>query len=187
MRRDDRVTVQGPVKRQQPDGMSHQDHVDQAIAEGQTPPPSPRGPRGSEAERTVCAPRLGLRSRAPFPLTAPVLPPPPPPHRLPHHSTGLSGPWASSSPRPSGSTCRALSSGSPSTDRWCWSCRRPEFTCTICRSCASPPLPPSPPLEGHWASTVAGLGGLSQGGARRAPTARPPPSPSQRRARPAAA
>ena len=45
MRREERVTVQGPVKEQQPDGMSHRGGVlDEEDQEGTTLPQSDCGP-----------------------------------------------------------------------------------------------------------------------------------------------
>ena len=46
MRREERVTVQGPVKEQQPDGMSH----------GEVPPPAP------DDEMTITIPQSGCTS-----------------------------------------------------------------------------------------------------------------------------
>ena len=45
MQREERVTVQGPVKKQQPDGMSHRGWVGQGWPGPQTTPPPP--PPGS--------------------------------------------------------------------------------------------------------------------------------------------
>ena len=45
MRREERVSVQGPVKKQQPEGMSH---------------------RGADAKEKVCVPEIGLRFPASF-------------------------------------------------------------------------------------------------------------------------
>ena len=39
MRREEQVTVQGPVKEQQPDGMSHRGANGQAVARSQAAPP----------------------------------------------------------------------------------------------------------------------------------------------------
>ena len=92
MRREERVTVQGPVKEQQPDGMSHS---------GWTPPPRPTRPppllnkalphpplptrRGHEQEQSQAAPASGTSGYAtPHPTSAPApqllsgAPPPPP-------------------------------------------------------------------------------------------------------------
>ena len=77
MRREERVTVQGPVKKQPPDGMSHRGRGVRAQTEGSPPPPrgaSPRGERPPPPHR--CEPKGGGRlmsTRAP--------PPPPPRHR----------------------------------------------------------------------------------------------------------
>ena len=56
MRREERVTVQGPVKEQQPDGMSHGGVAD-------SPPPSDPLPLNSRLHR----------ARAPLPLRAPAI------------------------------------------------------------------------------------------------------------------
>ena len=78
MRREERVTVQGPVKEQQPDGMSHR---------GTTPPPPPLYPPlpPTLSSISVCHPRccLWLRPVRLLPLLRP--PPSPCPFPSPCH------------------------------------------------------------------------------------------------------
>ena len=86
MRREERVTVQGPVKEQQPNGMSHRGSARGVPLVTRTPPP----PSGSSTLcSTACAPSWSVKERRrphclrraqpPPPAQRHMRPPPPPP------------------------------------------------------------------------------------------------------------
>ena len=66
MRREERVTVQGPVKEQQPDGMSHRER---GVPPTAPPPPPPLDPPPF-LETSACGPRVQLPGSEMVPLYA---------------------------------------------------------------------------------------------------------------------
>ena len=126
MRREERVTVQGPVKEQQPDGMSHRGGGARAIDQtGQAvflrslqprPPPPPRRPRSAFLPTPRALPprnrALPLCTGQPRPSTDC---PPPPPSQRPRRGRGRLGVRGSLHDK-SADTSRPLRDGLPGAE-----------------------------------------------------------------------